>query len=418
MFTNAYKPFIGGVTRSVTTFVEDLRNRGHEVLIVTLQFPGATESTRDVFRLPSLTEFGGTDFSLRLPIPSGLHRRIKVFNPDIVHSHHPFMLGETALRVAKWRNIPIVFTHHTLYEKYTYRFSRDSETLEQVARLMATEYANLCDLVIAPTPGVATIIKERGVTVPVQVIPTGIDLEMFANGDGRRFRQTHHIPDDAFVLGHLGRVVEEKNIDYLGQVVITMLKRHPDAWFVLVGDGEARAGLKERFEQEKIAERVIMTGSLTGSVIADAYQAMDIFIFASKTDTQGIVILESLCSGTPVAALETTGPGDIIEPGESGYLLPPDASPEQFVELLETLKTQPEKLRLCGKKSREKACEFDRDLSAARLYAVYRRLCLARRKKDNGDGDMFWEKIQHKLGTEWELLHEKFAVLAAAINED
>jgi len=127
MFTNAYEPVIGGLEQSVTTFAEDFQAEGHRVLIVTLAFPGAEKSDETVFRLPAIKEVAGTEFSIRLPVPAGLKERLDAFEPDIVHSHHPFMVGDTALRVARRRGLPLVFTHHTLYERYAYLFSRESE---------------------------------------------------------------------------------------------------------------------------------------------------------------------------------------------------------------------------------------------------------------------------------------------------
>lgn len=418
MFTNVFKPFVGGVSRSVATFAENLRDMGDRVLVVTLEFPDATESGEDVFRLPALKEFAGSGFSLRLPLPAGLHDRLESFSPDIVHSHHPFMLGDTALRVAKWRNIPLVFTHHTLYENYTYRFGGDSAALEEIARSMATEYANLCDLAVAPTPSIARIIKKRGVEVPVEVIPTGIDLDQFANGDRSACREAYGIPDEAFVMGYLGRVVEEKNVTYLARAAARVLKNHPDAWYLIAGDGEEGSSLETFFENEGVADRVVMTGNLTGPDIANAYAAMDLFLFASKTDTQGIVILESLCAGTPVVALEATGPKDIIEPGKSGFLLPEDADATAFAEQIERLKNDPEKRRIFRDKSCDKAWEFDRRLCAARLFTVYRRLISAQRERSGNSDDILWERLQHKFGAEWDLLKGRLSVFASTFLEN
>ena len=151
MYRSTDPGLIGGHEQSVHTFTTDFRDMGHDVLVVTLEVPGARSSDEQVVRLPAVTEAGGTEFSMRLPVPSGLHRRLDSFSPDVVHSHHPFMLGDTAFRVARRHGLPLVFTHHTLYEEYTYLFSRESSALEQMAMHIATEYANLCDHVVAPT---------------------------------------------------------------------------------------------------------------------------------------------------------------------------------------------------------------------------------------------------------------------------
>src|SRR6056297_2515196 len=129
MFTNAYKPIIGGVEESIETFCEDLHERDHKTLVVTLCVEDANESEPRICRLPAFKNFQGTQFSFKLPVPANLKDRIEQFNPGIVHSHHPFMLGDTALRVARRKGVPLVFTHHTLYERYTYLYGRDSDAL-------------------------------------------------------------------------------------------------------------------------------------------------------------------------------------------------------------------------------------------------------------------------------------------------
>nr|WP_218280103.1 glycosyltransferase [Verrucomicrobium spinosum] len=144
-----------------------------------------------------------------------LNERLDSFQADIIHAHHPFLLGATALRVGASKNVPVVFTHHTRYEDYTHYVPFDSPAFREVAVNLSTQFANLCDGVIAPSESIATMIKERGVESPVKVVPTGIDIKAFSSGDGRGMRKKLKIPDDAFVVGHLGRLAAEKNLEYL-----------------------------------------------------------------------------------------------------------------------------------------------------------------------------------------------------------
>ncbi len=127
-----------------------LRQRGHHVLTVAPSFEHATQSEPDVVRVPAIQQFNGSDFSVRLPIPGLLQPAIDRFQPDLVHAHHPFLLGDTALRVAAVENLPVVFTHHTMYEQYTHYVSNESPAMQRFVIRLATEYANLCDHVIAP----------------------------------------------------------------------------------------------------------------------------------------------------------------------------------------------------------------------------------------------------------------------------
>ena len=413
MFSNAYEPVIGGLQRSIATFAQDFRDQGHRVLIVTLEFPGAEASDDTVFRLPAIKTVAGTEYSIKLPVPAGLSERLDAFAPDVIHSHHPFMVGDTALRVARRRALPLVFTHHTLYERYTYLFYDESEGLKQMAAAIATQYANLCDLVVAPTNSINCMIRERGVRVPVDVIPTGIDVERYANGRGGDFRRAHKIPRAAFVLGYLGRVVEAKNMAYLTRVAVDVLAACPDTWFLVVGDGDAAEAVRRQVQDAGVADRVVMTGSLEGRAVVDAYAAMDVFAFASKTETQGIVLIESLCAGVPVVALDACGTRDILQDGETGWILDSDTSCDQFARALRHVKDAPEQLSAMRTKARRHARDFDRKRCAEQLLAAYARLCEQSARPVADDTD-FWPAIQERFATEWDLFKEKLAAVVAA----
>jgi 1,2-diacylglycerol 3-alpha-glucosyltransferase len=416
MFTNAYEPFIGGLVRSVATFSEDLREAGHRVLVVTLAFPDAEQSSETIFRLPAVKEVGGTQFSFKLPVPAGLSERLDDFAPDIVHSHHPFMLGDTALRVARKRRLPLVFTHHTLYERYAYQFSADAPWLERFAQGIATEYANLCNLVVAPTRSMEQLIRQRGVQVPIRIIPTGIDIERFSQGRRQAFREKHGLPLDAFVLGYLGRVVQAKNMNFIARAAVRFLRAHPDVRFLLVGEGDAETAVMQTFRQAGVGERVVRTGSLNGPSVADAYAAMDLFVFASKTETQGIVLIECLCAGVPAVALDAPGTRDILEHNRSGVILAADASPEALTQELDRLKNTPEERKRLCRGARERAGLFDRQRCAKQLLEAY-----AHVKKtfpsEPSDGTA-WVRIQESFAAEWSLLKEKFSALSLTMETD
>lgn len=417
MFTNDYKPIIGGVSSSISTFTEDLQAMGQKVLIVTLEFPSAEVSDESVIRLPAIKEVAGTQFSAKLPGSTGLTDQLEAFAPDIIHSHHPFMVGDTALRVARQRGLPLVFTHHTLYERYAYLFSRESRTLEQIAVAIATEYANLCNLVLAPTHSIKELIESRGVHVPVEIIPTGIDIDAYSNGDRSAFRKEHKIPQDAFVLGYLGRVVEAKNMGFLTKAAVPFLQKNKDSWFLVVGEGESIDEIRRQIRDGGVADRVVLTGSLTGTAAADAYAAMDVFGFASKTETQGIVLIESLCAGVPVIALDAPGARDILKDKETGLLLDEHATCEEFASAIKHVKDSPDLLSSMRKESRRRAQEFNRKACAEKLLDVYTRL----RESDSythTDETNVLLAIQEGFGAEWDLFTEKLAVITATIASD
>jgi glycosyltransferase involved in cell wall biosynthesis len=191
MMTNTYLPHIGGVARSVHGFSEAFRHQRHRVLVVAPTFEGVDQVParveKRVARLPAIQQFNGSDFSVRLPLAWLLNPVLNNFQPDIVHSHHPYLLGDSALRYAADKNAPVIFTHHTLHEQYTHYVPFDSPTLKQFVIELCTAYANLCDAVIAPSESIAQLIRQRGVNVPIEVIPTGIQVKNFATGRRDRF---------------------------------------------------------------------------------------------------------------------------------------------------------------------------------------------------------------------------------------
>ncbi|MDH3771224.1 MAG: glycosyltransferase, partial [Nitrospirota bacterium] len=215
MLTNTYIPHVGGVARSVEAFARHYRRLGHRVLVVAPVFEDQPKDETDVVRIPAIQHFNGSDFSVVLPVSGLLTDSLDRFQPDIVHAHHPFLLGMTALRIARFGELPLVFTHHTLYEQYTHYVPGDSPALKRFVIELGTRYANLSDQVIAPSESIAALLRQRGVVAPMTVVPTGVEIERFAKGDGRRLRDRLGVAEDGLVVGHLGRLAPEKNLAFL-----------------------------------------------------------------------------------------------------------------------------------------------------------------------------------------------------------
>lgn len=405
MLTNTYRPHVGGVARAVDTLSEACRAAGHEVLVIAPAFPG-DEHERDegVLRVPAIQNFNGSDFSVCVPIPHFLASRLRRFDPDVVHSHHPFLLGDTALRLAYEYDLPLVFTHHTLYENYTHYVPFDSQALKRFVIRLATDYANCCDAVIAPSASIAHLIAERGVETPISTIPTGIDAAGFTSGDGPGFRRERGIPGAAYVIGHVGRLAMEKNLDYLGAAVARALADEPGRRFLLVGDGPESRALRRRFELAGVAKRVHMTGKLTGRTLYDAYAAMDIFAFASQTETQGMVLAEAMAAGLPVVALDGPGVRDVVRDGHNGRLLPADADPDGFAAALGE-GADAERHARWRAAAQASAGEFDRQRCAERVLALYRSV---RPPGRHDDADWtWWHRLLGRIEAEWELISSK-----------
>jgi 1,2-diacylglycerol 3-alpha-glucosyltransferase len=322
LMTNTYLPHVGGVARSVASFEQEYRRLGHNVLVVAPEFEGQDANPGHVVRVPAIQRFNGSDFSFPVPVPGLLQTALQTFEPDIVHSHHPFLLGAAAVRIARARQLPLVFTNHTLYEHYTHYVGSETNMLSKFITTLTVGYANLCDAVIAPSRSVADILRDRGVETHLSVIPTGIETEAFARGSGGTVREEFKIPADAFIVGHVGRLTPEKNLPFLARAVARYLQNHPRAHFLVVGAGPSEEEIRDVFRREGQENRLHLAGVCQDQRLIDAYHAMDVFAFASQSETQGLVVAEAMAAGVPVVALDGPGVREVVRDRRNGRLLP------------------------------------------------------------------------------------------------
>lgn len=416
MLSNTYSPHVGGVAKSVSAFSHEFRNRGHRVIVIAPQFEGMPEHEEDVIRVPAIQNFNGSDFSVRLPIPGLVSAALENFQADIIHSHHPFLLGDTALFLAKSQNIPLVFTHHTMYEKYTHYVPGDSPMLQRFVIELSTGYANLCDLVFSPSESIASVLLDRGVKTPMQVIPTGVQLDRFRGGDGNRFRKEAGIPENAFVIGHLGRLAPEKNLDFLAKAVALYIRENPQAHFLVVGVGPSKQDVRDYFEKCGLSDRLHMQGIVTGETLASAYRAMDVFAFASQSETQGMVLTEALACGTPIVAVDAQGVREVVEDGVNGRLLA-EENLEDFVSALSwTASLPPEKVRDLQEALKRTADRFSMQQCAGRALSHYESLRSEMPNRGKTE-DAMWSQALRMIESEWELWVNRAHAAGSALHK-
>jgi glycosyltransferase involved in cell wall biosynthesis len=397
MMTNSYVPFVSGVVRSIQTFSRALREQGHNVLIVAPAQEGSPEHEPDVVRMPAIQHVTDNDYSIRLPIPGYLTKSVDEFQPDVVHAHHPMLLGDTGLRIAAGRNLPVVFTHHTMYEHYAHYFSDDSVMLERFVSRLATEFANLCDHVIAPSQSVAGVLRERGVETPLTVIPTGIDVGAFTRSRGAATRRRLKIPKEAFVVGYVGRLAPEKNLDFLVPVLADFVRSHPDAHALFVGDGSSREDVLQAGREAGLEGRWHSTGSLTGKELTDAYAALSVFAFSSVSETQGMVLAEAMAAGVPVVAVDASGVRDIVDDGANGRVIEQEDR-SAFIAAIEEIAAANQTRRSSLRKAaRAKAAEYSTERCVEKLVGVYRQV---RSSRGEQESDALWAAAIRRIDEE------------------
>ena len=416
MMTNTYFPLVGGIEQSIRSFCDEFRRLGHEVLIAAPSHEGKAEDEEHVIRVPALKKFYKTDFSINLPVLGLLPKIMKTFSPDIVHSHHPFFMGDFALRLSRQYHRPLVFTYHIMVEKYVHYLPIQNEGAKRFVIEIAAGYANLADQVIVPSQSVRDILLGRGVVSPIAVIPTGVDRERFSNGNGADFRKRNGIPPQAFVIGHVGRLAPEKNLDFLVGCLIELLEKEPRVRVLMVGQGPSQKMIEAAFEQAGLGKRLHLTGFLYKEDLADAYCAMDVFVFASLSETQGVVLLEAMAAGVPVVAVDAPGTREVVKDRWNGRMIEnPDR--QKFVDALTWIRNSPpEKLRAFKQQAKETVKDYSISSCAQRMLEVYEDL---RRKEIDPlrRNDSSWYMLKGRLKAEWDMFKNLIEASEAALLE-
>lgn len=353
MFSDSYLPYVSGVVRSIESFTRELQARGHTVFIFAPAYPNQGPDEPHIYRYPSVRTYY-RDFTLAVPFAPELARTARGLGLDVIHVHSPFIMGRAGARLARQLGVPLVFTHHTLYDEYVHYVPLAPRTLtRRVTVRLVTAFANRCQMVIAPSRTVEQRIRAQGVAAPIRVIPTGIDPQVLASGDPQWLARTWGVPPGEPVLLYVGRLAKEKNLDFLLEAFARVVTRVPKAWLVFASGGPEREHLEARARELGIAKRFIITGTLPHERVIDAYAGADLFVFASQTETQGLVIGESMAAGLPVVAVTASGVTDLVRDGVDGYLTPHALEP--FVERIVQLLEQPELRRLMGEQARAQA---------------------------------------------------------------
>jgi glycosyltransferase involved in cell wall biosynthesis len=322
------------------------------------------------------------------------------------------------VRIAADKHVPVIFTHHTLYEDYTHYVPGDSPALKQFAIELSTCYANLCDGVIAPSESIAELIKNRGVEVPIKVIPTGIDVKGFRSGDGERFRAANNISPDAFVVGHLGRLAPEKNLAFLCRAVCRFLKLTPTAVCLIVGEGPTEKQIRSIFRAKGLTKRLVMPGKTRGQELFDAYAAMDVFAFSSQSETQGMVIAEAMAAGLPVVALNASGIREVVQNKKNGFLLNARASEEDFAACLGRIKKGTKLRERLKAGAHRTAQHFSKERSAKKALAFYEKIRKQTRHQRRIEKEEVWANLVMRIEVEWKLISDKAQCAINAMTSD
>ena len=330
--SDVYFPRVNGVSTSIRTFRSDLAAHGVQTRLVAPRYADAPAGADDedgvlrvaAGRVPRDPE----DRRMLWRALTGALATLPAADFDLVHIHTPFIAHYAGVRFARRAGIACLATYHTFFEEYLHHYV--PALPRAAARLLARRFTrSQCAAVqalIAPSEPMRAVLSAYGVTTPIHVLPTGLAADRFRPGDGRAFRARAGIDAARPLVTYIGRVAHEKNIGFLVQMFGEVLRAVPAALLVIAGEGPARAALRAQVAQLGLLERVHFAGYLErDSELLDCYAAADAFVFASRTETQGLVLLEAMAQGAPVVSTAELGTRSILVPASGQLVVPEEA---------------------------------------------------------------------------------------------
>lgn len=373
MLSDVYHPRVNGVSTSISTFRRFLKAAGHHVTLIAPRYPGDTSLDTDTLRVPGYYLPGDPEDRLLLPGRIlKLKPQLEAMHFDVVHVHTPFAAHRAGVRLASALGIPVVETYHTYFEAYFHHYIPflPQRLLELIARRLTRSQADAVDRLIVPSTALQKVMRDYGVRTAIEVLPTGLDLEEFSPGNRLRFCQRHGLDPKRPMLVYVGRVAFEKNIDLLLQVVVRLRLRHPDVLLIIAGEGPALTHLKRSCRELGIAGNVHFVGYLKrGEDLWDCYAAGRAFVFASTTETQGLVLLEAMALGVPVVGVPVLGARDVLIEGEGALTAPAEVGP--FTAAVQRLLEDESLHRELSERARAYAARWSNVVMCERLIGVY-----------------------------------------------
>ncbi len=376
MISDVYFPRINGVSTSIKTFREELKQLGHSVTLIAPEYPATYEDEADIIRVPSrYLPIDPEDRIMKRGEIDQLADQLQETAFDLLHIQTPFIAHYAGLSLAKRLGIPKVVTYHTHFEEYLYHYLpyAPKGMMRFAARWFNRQQCNAVDSIIVPSIAMLDILREYGIHKPLEIIATGIDDSFYKPGDGVSFREKHGIPTERQVLIHIGRLAHEKNIEFLLSMLVELIKQKPDVLLVIAGEGPAREHLIELSVSLGLSDNVLFVGYLDRDTeLHDCYCAGDIFVFSSKTETQGLVLLEAMAQKLPVVSLSVLGTKDILDHAEGAAVIA-EESIHDFSNKVTELLDNPAQLKTMSEQAFNYAKTWSSRAFAEKKQAFYQK---------------------------------------------
>ena len=381
MLSDVYFPRINGVSTSIRITARALVRAGHTVTLVAPDYGSASQQHIDselgeqfrVLRVPAARVF--FDPEDRLMRREALRRVFPELAPcdwDVVHVHTPFRAHQLGVRLRRLNDYPVVETYHTYFEAYVQHYLPwlPRALSKALARRISRKLCNSVDHLVVPTAEMQAVLARYGVHTPNTVLPTGLDLEEFRGGDGGAFRRCHGIPPDRPMLLTISRLAREKKIDFLLRVVHGLVPRFPSLLFVMAGEGPDAPRLKALAQQLGLENHVLFLGNLDrNGALLDCYRAADLFVFASPTETQGLVLIEAMALGVPIVSTAVMGTATVLHGARCAQIAPEDVP--RFADCVAQVLQHPKRREAMAAAAVQDASTWNISSMVGRLLALY-----------------------------------------------
>jgi 1,2-diacylglycerol 3-alpha-glucosyltransferase len=321
--TDTFSPMINGVVTSVKNLYKELKNNGHDVKILTLSNTGTETVDGDVYYVKSIPIGVYPDARIKFPLYNKLINEVIKWRPDVIHSQTEFSMMLVSRYIANKLKVPHIHTYHTMYENYLDYLLGGKIINKNISAKITKKILNSLDGVIAATNKTKNTLLSYGVSKPIYVVPTGIELSKFQQNltleDKQKIMLDLQISQDDRIIAYVGRIAEEKNISEILKLLPDVIKVHKNVKLLIVGGGPYLNNLKDEVKIQNLEENVIFTGMIISEEVYKYYKMAEIFVNASTSETQGLTYIEALSSGCPVVCKYDPCIDGVIEQGNNGY---------------------------------------------------------------------------------------------------
>lgn len=380
LFTDVYPPFINGVSTSVLMLKKGLEELGHEVYVVTVNNESFSYKKEErVLRIPGVPT-GIFDYRLTSIYPIRAIKTIKKWKLDVIHTHTEFGIGSFARLLSKQFNIPLVHTYHTMYEEYVHYITKgyfNSASKKLVEYLTLFLCDKTIDELIVPTKKAKELFKEKyKVKRDVHIIPSGVDTSRFHpeninKKEISKIRKDLGIKRSDFLVLYVGRIAQEKNIDFQINAFKKVIKKMPKARLLIVGDGPDMKDLIELTHNNKLDKNIIFAGRVPWEEVPKYYSLCDVFATSSTTETQGLTVIEAMGAAKPVIAIKDESFEEVMTNDKEGFFFETE---KEYVEQLTKLYNDKNLRKRLSESGIKTAAKYSPLTYAKSVYKIYEKV--------------------------------------------